>query len=136
MIYGYAILYSIIESDIHISNLSVSLPFVHGISRTAGGLQYDLADIFKPVIVDRLIFRLINKKQITIECFDVFEDKVYLNKHGIKIFLEEFDNILNSTVSVSSKHKISYRSILKKEVFKLEKSILNKSKYKGYLMRW
>ena len=52
MSYGYAILYGIIENDIYKSNLSISLPFIHGLTRNPDGLQYDIADIFKPVVID------------------------------------------------------------------------------------
>ncbi len=136
MSYGYALLYGVIESDIYKSNLCISLPFVHGISRKHDGLQYDIADIFKPVLIDRLIFRLINKKQITKDDFDKTKECVLLNKKGIKKFINEFEEELHSTVKVNSKQKMSYRKLLLREVQKIEKSISEDIKYKGYLMRW
>lgn len=135
MSYGYALLYSIIENDIHQSNLCISLPFIHGVSRHSGGLQYDIADIFKPVIVDRLIFRLINKHQINSEYFQETNKGVLLNKNGIKVFIEEFESLLQKVIIHNGK-KLSYRSIIKREIFKIEKAIKDNKKYCGFLMRW
>lgn len=135
MSYGYAVLYGILENDIHLSNLNISLPFIHGVTRNPGGLQYDIADIFKPVIIDRLIFRMINKRQIDSSYFIYNKDSILLSKQGTRLFLEEFENQLSTTISVNNK-KISYRSLLKKEVYKIELSIKNDKKYIGYKMKW
>ncbi len=136
MSFGYAVLYGIIENDIYQSNLVISLPFIHGITRNSTGLQYDIADIFKPILIDRLIFRLINKRQITKEHFIIKENETLLNKEGIKILLEEIEKNLQSVISVTNNKKMSYRSIIKQEAQKLEKSIKENKKYNGFLMRW
>lgn len=135
MSYGYALLYGIIENDIYLSNLNISLPFIHGVSRKSGGLQYDIADVFKPVIIDRLIFRLINKRQLSKLHFTYSLDKVLLNKEGTSIFIQEFETTLQSVVSLQNS-KISYRSIIKREIYKIENAIKNDKKYNGFLMRW
>ncbi|MDO4466865.1 MAG: CRISPR-associated endonuclease Cas1 [Bacillota bacterium] len=64
MSYGYALLYGILLSILDRSSLFPQISFIHSLSKNCDSLQYDLADIFKPVLVDRLIFRMIRKKQI------------------------------------------------------------------------
>ena len=123
MSYGYSILYGLIENDIYKSNLNISLPFIHGTSKRNTGLQYDIADIFKPVIIDRLIFRLINKKQLSISHFDIMDNKVLLNKIGAKLFIMELEQTLESIITLSNNKKISYRSIIKREIHNIENSI-------------
>lgn len=135
MSYGYAILYSIVETAIYTSNLLPQLGIIHGISKPGNSLKYDLADIFKPVLVDRLIFRLINKQQIRIKHFERKNNGIYLNKEGSKIFIEEFEALLTTIISLK-KRKLSYRSIINREIYNLEKGILKKEKYKGYRMEW
>ena len=136
MSYGYAILYGIIENDIYKSNLTISLPFIHGLTKRNTGLQYDIADIFKPIIIDRLIFRLINKKQLLVTHFDIHKDKVLLNKEGSKLFIKEFEKSIQSIITITRTKKMSYRSIIKREVQNIEKSIKNDTNYKGFVMRW
>ncbi|MGI6729567.1 MAG: CRISPR-associated endonuclease Cas1 [Bacilli bacterium] len=135
--YGYAILYGIIRSVLYRSRLQISLPFIHGTSRDPEGLQYDIADVFKPVIIDRLIFRMLNKNQLNESHFDEHNGGVYLNKLGSSMFLEELEILLKSTVSQSSNNRVlSYRSIISKEVHKITNDVHMKENYKGFRMKW
>jgi CRISPR-associated protein Cas1 len=133
--YGYAILYGLIRSVIFRSKLQINLPFVHGTAKECEGLVYDISDIFKPVLVDRTIFRLINKKQISDNHFESSKGGIYLTKEGATIFINEFEKILQSTITVN-KRKISYRSIVSLEVNNLANHICGKKKYYGFKMRW
>lgn len=135
--YGYALLYGIILAILDRSSLFPQISFIHSLSKNCDSLQFDLADIFKPVYIDRMILRLIRKKQIKKEYFDYKEDgRCYLNKMGTKIFVEEFNLMLQSTVMYKNK-SYSYRSILSKEVHKLSEYIKGKSKsLQFFVMKW
>lgn len=135
MSYGYAILYGLVETAIYTSNLMPQLGIIHGISKPDSSLKYDVADIFKPVIIDRLIFRMINKKQLSKNYFEKRNSGVYLTKDGAVIFIEELESLLQSTVTVANR-KLSYRSIINREIYNLEKAIVKQTKYKGYRMEW
>ena len=74
MSFGYALLYSRIEGSIIRSRLTIELPFIHGYSKKDSGLHHDIADIFKPILVDRLVFRLINKKIMNKSDFEKTEE--------------------------------------------------------------
>lgn len=135
--YGYSLLYSTLESIIYRSSIDISLPIIHSKIKRKGGLQYDIADIFKPIIIDRMVFRLINKKQIDFDCFDNNKGGIYLNKKGAAIFIEEYETLLRSTISVYGvKNKMSYNQILSKEIHKLTNHFKGKEKYKGFKMGW
>lgn len=135
MSYGYAILYGIVETAIYTSNLQPNLGFIHRITKPNNSLKYDVADIFKPVLVDRLIFRMINKGQLKKEMFEVKDNGIYLSHQGSILFIEEFETLLKTTILVKNK-KMSYRSIINREMYNIEKSIMNNTKYKGYRMEW
>lgn len=137
MSYGYSILYSTILSLIDRSRLVPEISFLHSVNKSGASLQYDLADIFKPVIIDRLIFKLVRKKQITKDHFVFYEDeRCYFNKEGIRIFIEAYHKMLKSTIQYKGK-SISYHSLLKREVNQLANYILGVSdEYKGYTMKW
>jgi len=135
--FGYAILYSIIENAIYRSSLDISFPFFHSNIRRKGGLQFDIADIFKPVLIDRLVFRLINKRQINRDHFTEHKCGVYLNKIGSQILIEEIESLMRSTISVyGSKNKLSYNQLISKEIHKLTNHFKNKENYKGFRMGW
>lgn len=125
--YGYTLLYGLILSILNRSSLFPQISFIHSLSKNSDSLQYDLADIFKPVYIDRMALRLIRKKQIKQSHFQYKPDgRCYLSKEGTKVFIEEFNTLLQSTI-VYSKRNYSYRSILSKEVHRLSEYIKDKS---------
>ena len=135
--YGYALLYGVILSILDRSSLFPQISFIHSLSKNCDSLQYDLADIFKPVLIDRMVLRMIRKKQMNKNHFDIKEDgRCYLNKEGIKIFVNEFNQMMNSTI-LYEKRYYSYRSILSKEVNKLSEYIKgNENCLHFFVMKW
>lgn len=134
--YGYAILYANILSDIDKSPLLPQISYIHSLTKQSDSLQFDLADILKPIFIDRLILRIINKYQIKIENFDHLSNACYLNKSGVKIFLEEYDKLMMKSIKIGNKY-YSYRNIITREVYNLANYIAGKSKeYKPYIMEW
>ena len=62
-------------------------------------LSLDLAEIFKPLIIDRIIFRLFNRRQLDeSKHFERNVDGCYLNENGRKLFIAEFDEQLKQTI--------------------------------------
>lgn len=97
--YGYTLLYGLILSILDRSSLFPQISFIHSLSKNSDSLQYDLADIFKPVYIDRMVLRLIRKKQIKQSHFQYKPDgRCYLSKEGTKVFIEEFNTLLQSTI--------------------------------------
>ena len=128
-------LYGVIETSLYCSHLLPHLGIIHSQTKTENSLKYDIADIFKPVLIDRLIFRMINKKQLTINNFINKDNAVYLSKEGAVLFIEEFEETLKSTINITNR-KWSYRSIIRREIYNIELSLQNKKIYTGYKMRW
>ena len=137
MSYGYALLYSHYLSVLYRSSLLPSISFIHSLSKSKDSLQYDLADILKPVLVDRLIFRLIRKNQIRKDMFEYgIDGSCYLNKEGASFFVKEFDKQLNKTIQIQ-KVDYSYKRLISKEVHELSNYIREKStEYNPFLMNW
>lgn len=66
-----SLLYALIVSEIYKTSLNVTISFLHEPSQSRVSLAYDIAEIFRPILVDRLIFYLVNKKIINLEDFDI-----------------------------------------------------------------
>lgn len=131
MSYGYAILYGILDSIIHRSNLLNQIPVIHGTSRKDNLLAYDIADIFKPICIDRVIFRVINKNQVNLSHFKNTKKGCFLDKVGASLFIGEIEQKLSSTYYYNNKSR-TYRSILGLEIHNFEKAILDLKDYKGF----
>ena len=67
--FGNTVLYNYIATEIQKVNLDVSVGFLHSTTNRTKTLNLDIAEIFKPLIVDRVIFSLINKNEINLEHF-------------------------------------------------------------------
>lgn len=130
--FGNVVLYNFIATQIYKSSLDIRVGFLHATNNRKESLNLDFAEIFKPLIVDRIVFSLINLKSFNTAHFYKNEnDGVYLNEEGKRIFLRAFYEKLNTTLIVDETHK-SYYSIIKNEIRQLEKGIKNNSKYKAF----
>ena len=100
-------------------------------------LSLDIAEIFKPLISDRLIFSLLNKKQIKEEHFSKGLDYLHLSEKGSKIILSEYDKRLKQTISHKELgREVSYRYLIRLECYKLIKHLYDEKKYDSFVMWW
>ncbi|MGI6781392.1 MAG: CRISPR-associated endonuclease Cas1 [Acholeplasmataceae bacterium] len=128
-----SLLYSLVFSEIMKTNLSGQIGFVHELAHDRYPLIYDLADLFKPIMVDRLIFRLINRNQISDN--DLIEGR--LNQKAIKTIFREWDQQINTTIYHKQlKRNVSYRYLIRRELYKIENHISKDTKYKGFVYWW
>lgn len=87
---------------------------------------------FKAVTVDRVIFALINRKQINEKHFVKNEDgSIYLSDEGKKLFIENFLEKMSDNIEYEGK-RITYNQLIELEIRKYLNHILNGVKYKPY----
>ena len=112
--------------------LDIRISYLHASNNRYESLNLDLADIFKPIIIDRIIFKIINKKIINSKIhFESRDNGVYINNDGKKIFIREYQEKLQETMVIKGK-KMSYENIMRKEIYKLLDSIRNDYEFKGF----
>ena len=68
--YVNTIIYTRVLSEIYKTQLNPTISYLHEPSERRFSLCLDIAEIFKPIIADRLIFSMLNKRQITEKDFD------------------------------------------------------------------
>lgn len=131
--FGNTLLYNQFLQIIWKTALDPRIGVVHATNRRAHSLNLDFADIYKPIISDRVIFSVLNCQQLHAkEHFEGnAEEGVFLNKMGKRIFLEEFNKKLDSKIVVNEK-SISYRQLMIDEVRHFQKGIIGEEKYKPY----
>ena len=100
-------------------------------------LALDVAEIFKPIIIDRTIFKVLNRKEIQSKHFDNKLNKCLLNSLGKRIFVKAIEDRLEETIQHRSLgRKVSYRHLIKLECYKLAKHLLEIEEYKPFKMYW
>jgi len=135
--FGNMMCYSQCLRSIHQTQLNPTISFLHTPGERRYSLALDVAEIFKPILVDRVIFKVLNKREIQQKDFDIKLNKILLKNKGKKKFIEAFDNRLNETIMHRTlKRKVSYKHLIKLECYKLQKHILNIEQYKPLKIWW
>lgn len=135
--FGNSLLYVVCLSEIYKTHLDPRIAFLHTSNFRRFSLNLDIAEIFKPIIVDRIIFTLVNKKIIKRTDFYEEANGVFLKEAGRKRFIEEFDRRLQTTIKHPSlKRNVSYRTLIHLEVYKIEKHLLEEKEYVPFVARW
>jgi len=135
--FGNALVYSTVLTEIYNTQLNPTISYLHEPSERRFSLSLDLAEIFKPFIADRVIFKLINKRIVDESCFVKELNYCLLNEKGKRIFLQEYDNRLKTTIKHRSLgRKVSYQRLIRLECYKLIKHFLGILEYKPFVIWW
>ncbi|HBG41067.1 MAG TPA: subtype I-B CRISPR-associated endonuclease Cas1 [Porphyromonadaceae bacterium] len=135
--FGNMMCYSQCLRAIHQTQLNPTISYLHTPGERRYSLSLDVSEIFKPILVDRVIFKLLNKKAIQEKHFDHKLNRCLLNPNGKKIFVQAFEERLTETIQHRSlKRKVSYRHLVKLECYKLSKHLLGMEEYKPFKMYW
>ncbi|SDZ39316.1 CRISP-associated protein Cas1 [Proteiniborus ethanoligenes] len=135
--FGNSMLYTLVLGEIYKTHLDPRIGYLHTTNFRRFTLNLDVAEIFKPIIVDRIIFTLIGKKMIKKSDFNNDLEGVLLKDSASKRFVEEFDKRLITTI----KHRelgreVSYRRLIRMELYKLEKHLMGEKEYVPFVSRW
>lgn len=135
--FGNSLLYGAVLTEVYNTQLNPTISYLHEPSERRFSLCLDLSEIFKPLIVDRVIFRLLNLKIIQEEHFVQEMNSCLLNDSGKKLFLQEFDEKLKTTI----KHRtlgrnVSYQRLIRLECYKLSKHLMQMKNYSAFRIWW
>lgn len=135
--FGNTLLYGKTISTIYRTHLDQRISYLHEPSERRFSLSLDLSEVFKPVLVYRTIFDLVNNRKIQVAKH--FEKKLnycLLNEEGRKIFIEAFEGRLESVYQHPKlKRKITYRTAMKLDCYKLIKFILEGKEFVPFSLK-
>lgn len=135
--FGNSILYTAVLSEIYKTHLDPRIGYLHTSNFRRFSLNLDLAEIFKPIIVDRVIFTLVNKQKLRPEMFESKMGKIVLNDKGKRVFIGEMEERFKQTIRHKKlKRNVSYRHLLLLEAYKLEKHLLGERIYEPFITQW
>lgn len=135
--FGNMMCYSQCLRAIHQTQLNPAISFLHEPGERRFSLSLDIAEIFKPLLVDRVIFKVLNKKMIQPNHFEEKLNSVVLKNAGRKAFVQAFEDRLNETIKHRTlSRSVSYKHLVKLECYKLQKHMLGIEEYKPFKMWW
>lgn len=136
--FGNSLMYPACLTEIYRTQLNPTISFLHEPGERRFSLSLDLAEIFKPLIIDRIIFRLFNLGQLNeTKHFETDVGACYLNEEGRKTFIAAFDEHLKQTVSHRKlKRHVSYQRLIRLECYKLIKHLVGMETYQALRPWW
>jgi CRISPR-associated protein Cas1 len=135
--FANSILYTVCLSEIYHTHLDPRIGFLHATNFRRFSLNLDVAEVFKPIIADRVIFTLVNKGMIKPQHFEQKLDGIVLNEKGREVFIREMDERLKSTFEHKGLGRhVSYRMLIRLELYKIEKHLMGDEEYKPFITGW
>lgn len=135
--YGNSILYSQCLSAIRTTTLDPTISYLHEPGDRRCSLSLDIADIFKPVLIDRLLIRLLNRAQITPTDFTQQGPASSIDEDARMTLLKEFEALLSETIEHPDLNRhVSYQHLLRLEAYKLKRHLLTDESYAAFRKWW
>lgn len=135
--YVNTIIYTRVLSEIYKTQLNPTISYLHEPSERRFSLCLDIAEIFKPIIGDRLIFSMLNKKQITERDFEEGLNFLYMKDKARKEITKQIDMKLQTTIKHKTlEREVSYEYLIRLEIYKLIKYLTEDIPYEGFKMWW
>jgi len=135
--FGNSLVYSICLTEIYNTQLNPTISYLHEPSERRFSLALDLAEIFKPLLADRVIFKLIKQIKIDESYFQKELNYCILNEKGKRVFLQVFDEKLKTTIKHRKlKRNVSYQRLIRLECYKLIKHLIGIKEYQPFVIWW
>jgi CRISP-associated protein Cas1 len=136
--FGNMMCYTLAMDAIYHTQLNPCISFLHEPGMRRFSLALDVAEVFKPFLVDRLIFRMLNKRELQKSDFDQEVRGCMLKKTGRQAWVRAWDEKLAETIQHRSLGRnVSYRRLVQLECYKLQKYIMGMEEaYKPFHIYW
>lgn len=135
--FGNSLLYTKCISIIYQTHLNQTISYLYEPSESRFSLSLDISEIFKPVIVFKTIFDLVNNKKMRVK--DHFEKKAnycILDESGRQIFIQAFEERLEKTfLNKKINRKMTYKTAIKMDCYKLIKYLLEDKDFKFFSLK-
>lgn len=135
--YVNTIIYTRTLSEIYKTQLNPTISYLHEPSERRFSLCLDVSEIFKPLLCDRLIFSMLNRKQITEKDFEKNLNYTYIKDEARKEITKEIDKRLQTTINHKKLgRQVSYEYLIRLELYKIIKSLTEDIPYEGFKIWW
>lgn len=136
--FGNALCYAACLKALYRTALDPTISYLHEPGDRRYSLALDLAEVFKPLLVDRAIFRLIKTGQLQPNHFEPRLGGVYLTDAGRRRFVEAWDERLRRTVRHRGLGRhVSYERLVRLDAYRLVRHLTDAGDpYQGFRAWW
>jgi CRISP-associated protein Cas1 len=135
--FGNSLIYMKVLTEIYKTHLDPRIGYLHTTNFRRFTLNLDVAEIFKSIIADRVLFSLVGKKKLHQNDFEKHGAAVLLKEKSRKLYIQEMEDKLQSTFFHRRlKHTISYQTLIRMELYKIEKHLMGDKIYEPFVSQW
>lgn len=132
-----SLIYTKVLSEIYHTQLNPTISYLHEPGVRRFSLCLDIAEVFKPLIGDRLIFSLLNRNQITEKSFTKELNFLHLKKESSRLIAKELEDRMKKTIMHKELgRQVSYQYLMRLEAYKLIKHLIGEKEYEGFKIWW
>jgi len=114
--FGYTLLMRDALSAIRIAGLDPYIGFLHQVRYSTPSLALDLAEEFRPVLVDSLVLQVLNSRILTAADFERRGEPegVYMSRTALSRFIEQYERRLLTKLrrAGASSEEVTYRRVI------------------------
>ncbi|HKJ32260.1 MAG TPA: type I-B CRISPR-associated endonuclease Cas1b [Balneolales bacterium] len=132
-----SMLYTTILSECYRTQITPVTGYLHENGRHRYPLAYDLAEIFRPLLVEPLLLEMVSRKWIKEEDFDSKMNQTILTPEGRLRVIRAFEHRLRTTILHRDLNRsVSYRYLIRLECYKLIKHVMGEIDYVSFKIWW
>lgn len=132
-----SLIYAKVLSEVYHTQLNPTISYLHEPGVRRFSLCLDIAEVFKPLIGDRLIFSLLNRNQITEQSFTKELNFLHLKKESSRLIAKELEDRMKKTIMHKELgRQVSYQYLIRLEAYKLIKHLIGEKEYEGFKIWW
>jgi len=121
-------IYNIVLSEIYKTELDPRIGFLHEPNYRSLSLHLDIAEVFKPLLGDKIIFTLLNKTIITTKDFKTDSGRIRFTNEGIKKIEMSIIKKMTEQTTIGDQ-KLTWRQVIRREINHLKRNIVETSEY-------
>jgi len=135
--FGNTLLYTRTISALYQTHLNQTISFLHSPREGRFSLSLDISEAFKPIIVFKTIFELVNNRKLQVtKHFDKSLNYALLNEDGKKIFIDAYENRMNEVfLHPKLGRKTTFKSAIRYDGYKLIKFLLEGKEFRPFRLK-
>ena len=126
-------IYNIVLSEIYKTELDPRIGFLHEPNYRALSLHLDIAEIFKPIIGDNIIFGLLNKNEITAKDFKTDAGRIRFTNEGVKTIEKKIIKKMTEQTTIGEQ-RLTWRQVIRREVNRIKRNVVETSEYEPFVL--
>lgn len=124
------LVYTVVRHELFKTHLEETFGILHSPSQGRSSLSLDIAEPFKPVLVDSLIFRMVGRRMLDDSWFEQHDGVCLLTETGRRNVSEQF------AIRLEEKYQErSYREWIYREAISIERHLLEVAEYESFKRR-